>query len=330
MGEFDLARTVARDAARDAARLCLAIRRTMLNTPDQMEKAGREPVTIADYGAQAVVLRALSNHFPEDVLIAEERADDFTRLASEAQQNAVIVHVSEIAQMTVTLDDIRRWLDHGHGRIGDRVWVVDPIDGTKGFLRGEQFAIAVGLLVNGDPVIGALACPLLPVDHDKPDGPRGVIATAIRGRGAWIEPLDDGETRPLRVSAIHEAKAARMVESVDAGHTDHEFSANVLGRVRIGGQSVRMDSQAKYVAVADGRAELYIRHSKGDEYREKVWDHAAGVLIVQEAGGQVTDLRGKPLNFGCGATLAENHGILATNGPLHEILLDAIRTTGQH
>ncbi len=72
-----------------------------------------------------------------------------------------------------------------------------------------------------------------------------------------------------------------------------------------GGEIVRIDSQAKYVVVADGRAEIYIRHSGNVDYREKVWDHAAGYLIVQEAGGRVTDLDGLPLDFSHGLRLKE-------------------------
>jgi 3'(2'), 5'-bisphosphate nucleotidase len=324
MDSFELARTVARDAVRDAARLCLAIRRVMLDAPEKMEKAGREPVTVADYGAQAIVLRALANSFPDDAALAEERAEDFTHLASEAQQSAVIVHTGEVVGQSVTVEDIRRWLEHGRGQIGRRVWAVDPIDGTKGFLRGEQFAIAAALLIDGIPVVGALACPLLPVYADQPGGPQGVIATAIREQGAWIEPLNAGELRSLHVSANHDPGSASMVESVDSGHTDHAFAASLMDRIGVGGSTIRMDSQAKYVAVADGRADIYLRDSRED-YRERIWDHAAGYLIVQEAGGTVTDLYGNPLNFNCGATLADNRGVLATNGPLHDRLLRAIK-----
>ena len=91
----------------------------------------------------------------------------------------------------------------------------------------------------------------------------------------------------------------------------------------VNGQPVRIDSQAKYLAVADGRAEIYIRRAR-DGYSERVWDHAAGVLLVEEAGGRVTDLYGKPLDFTQGAHLSTNRAILATNGPLHDDLLQAI------
>jgi 3'(2'), 5'-bisphosphate nucleotidase len=204
------------------------------------------------------------------------------------------------------------------------VWVVDPIDGTKGFLRGDQFAVAVALLVDGQPVVGALACPVMPFGAEEPSEARGVVAVAVRGQGVTVEPLDGGLPRPVRVSGLAEPASARIVESVEVDHTDHGFSAVVLKQAGVHGLPVRIDSQAKYFAVADGRAEIYIRNSRSPEYRENVWDHAAGVLIVQEAGGRVTDLDGRPIDFTHGSKLERNRGILATNGPVHDALLSAI------
>jgi 3'(2'), 5'-bisphosphate nucleotidase len=316
---------VARGAAQMAARLCIAVRQNMLGKPDSMEKAGREPVTIADYGAQVVILREIARHFPDDGVMAEERGADFAALATDVQRDHVVRHVAENIGMTVSASDIKAWLDFGRGQHAERLWAVDPIDGTQGFLRGDQFAIAIALLIKGEPVVAALACPLLAFDPTRPDRSPGVVALAVRGQGATLEALDDGSVRPLRVSAVQTAAEARTVESVESGHTDHGFSAGVLARVGVRGQPVRMDSQAKYAAVADGRAEIYIRHSQGEGYREKSWDHAAGALVVMEAGGRVTDLDGAALDFGAGDRLAYNRGILATNGPLHETILSAIR-----
>jgi len=326
MPSLDTERTVAREAARRAGELCLAVRAEMLDTPDKMEKAGKEPVTIADYGAQAVILRSIREYFPHDAALAEEWADEFINLSTDVQRDSVLRHVSKIAGQTVSLDDARGWLDFGRGGPGSRVWVVDPIDGTKGFLRGDQFAVAVALLVDGQPVVGALACPLLPFDPSHPNGSRGVVATAIRGGGAEIEPLTGGSSRRMCVSTA-KSSTARAVESIE--HSDHSFSADVYRNAALGGDLVRMDSQAKYLAVADGRAEVYLRQSRSADYHEKVWDHAAGVLIVQEARGRVTDLDGKPLEFTHGPTLAANQGILATNGILHEELLEAIAVSAQ-
>ena len=331
MIDYQHEQTIAVQAARDAARLTLAVRDAMLDNSgtDTMEKDGREPVTVADYGAQAVILRRIALAFPDDASRAEEAAAEFAALGDDAQRNAVLHHVGEIVESSVTQADVEQWLDHGHDVLASRSWVIDPIDGTKGFIRGDQYAIAIALVVDGEPEVAALACPLLPVDTTKPDGPSGVVLSAIRGQGAWLEPLTGGERQAVTISPTTNAFVARVVESFVTSHTDHNFSETVMGTAGIGGDPVRMDSQAKYAAVADGRAEIYIRYSRSPEYKEKVWDHAAGVLIVQEAGGRVTDMFGDPLDFSLGERLANNTGILATNGVFHDALLDAIRAAQQ-
>jgi 3'(2'), 5'-bisphosphate nucleotidase len=88
-----------------------------------------------------------------------------------------------------------------------------------------------------------------------------------------------------------------------------------------------MDSQAKYAVLAAGHGELYLRllSPKQLDYREKIWDQAAGSLIVEEAGGRVTDLHGHPLDFSAGRELRNNRGILASNGLLHSIALKALK-----
>ncbi len=86
-----------------------------------------------------------------------------------------------------------------------------------------------------------------------------------------------------------------------------------------------MDSQAKYAAVARGDAHAYLRLARDDVYREKIWDHAAGMLLVTEAGGVVTDQTGRPLDFGEGRRLESTRGILAAPPPVHATLLEALR-----
>ena len=91
-----------------------------------------------------------------------------------------------------------------------------------------------------------------------------------------------------------------------------------------------MDSQAKYAVVARGEAEIYLRLPTRADYREKIWDHAAGALIVSEAGGKVTDIAGKPLEFHHGRALDANRGLVVTNGPLHGPVLAALAKAGIH
>jgi 3'(2'), 5'-bisphosphate nucleotidase len=334
MTAFETERALARDAAHTAGRLCLAVREEMVGRPRSMAKAGDEPVTVADFGAQAVILNAIAHTFPHDAVYAEERSADFDALGDDSQRLYVARAVARALGRPLSLDAIRARLDHGRGVDSDRVWAIDPIDGTKGFLRGDQFAVAIALLVEGAVTVAALACPMLfldaPPSGASPQGEPGVVFIAVCGHGAVVEPLRGGSARPARVSETPDASAARIVESVESRHTDHAFSAGVMAAAGIGGETVRMDSQAKYGAVADGRAEIYIRHSPDRTRHERVWDHAAGALVIQEAGGTVTDLDGKALDFGRGLTLAQNRGILATNGLVHQAMLAAIqRVEGQ-
>jgi 3'(2'), 5'-bisphosphate nucleotidase len=98
--------------------------------------------------------------------------------------------------------------------------------------------------------------------------------------------------------------------------------ARILG---ITDEPLRMDSQAKYAVVARGDASIYLRLPNGD-YRENVWDHAAGSLIVSEAGGRVSDADGLPLDFTSGTKLTRNRGIVASAGPVHDAVLEAVRS----
>jgi 3'(2'), 5'-bisphosphate nucleotidase len=88
-----------------------------------------------------------------------------------------------------------------------------------------------------------------------------------------------------------------------------------------------MDSQAKYAVLAAGAGDLLLRllSARHPNYREKIWDQAAGALIVEEAGGRVSDLEGQPLDFTAGRTLARNRGLLASNGYLHAVALRAVQ-----
>jgi 3'(2'), 5'-bisphosphate nucleotidase len=170
-------------------------------------------------------------------------------------------------------------------------------------------------------VLGVLACPNLPME-----GGAGALLVACRGEGARIVPLagSDDRGREIRVSDVADTRLARFCESVESGHSDHGHSVKIAGLLGITRPGVRMDSQAKYAAVARGDAEVYLRLPTRADYREKIWDHAAGLVIVEEAGGKVTDIAGAALDFTCGTTLAKNRGVVATNGTLHGEVVRAV------
>ena len=88
---------------------------------------------------------------------------------------------------------------------------------------------------------------------------------------------------------------------------------------------IRIDSQCKYAAVARGDASIYLRMPTRKDYREKIWDHAAGMLVVEEAGGRVTDVKGHPLDFTRGRTLDANRGVVATCGPIHDEVIGVVK-----
>jgi 3'(2'), 5'-bisphosphate nucleotidase len=307
-----------------AATLCRNVQTDMVN-PTSTEKADRSPVTVADYASQAVICHGLAEAFPDDAVVAEETAAGL-RQPDQAEMLAQVTHYVRTLVPNATADDVCAWIDHGRADPGSRFWTLDPIDGTKGFLRGEQYAVALALIVNGQVQVGALACPNLPLHLSQPEGPRGAVCLAVRGYGAEMIPLDRGLARPIAVAALDDPSAARFVESVESGHTDHGANQSLARALGITEPSVRLDSQAKYGVVARGDAAIYLRipSPKQPDYREKIWDHAAGALIVEEAGGRVTDALGADLDFSRGRRLENNRGIVASNGYLHAAVLDAV------
>jgi len=216
------------------------------------------------------------------------------------------------------------WIDHGQGNGARRFWTLDPIDGTKGFLRRDQYAVALALIEDGQVRVAALACPALPWQVDSPDGKTGVLFVATKGEGAQMALLGDTHCVPIHVATG--LALSRVVESSEAGHGNWRLQEAVARAVNPAYSPLRMDSQAKYGVVARGEAALYLRFpsSQSPDYREKIWDHAAGALIVEEAGGRVTDMYGQALCFDCGHEMRRNRGIIASNGVLHDAALRAV------
>ena len=244
-----------------------------------------DPVTVADRDAEAAIREILADAYPGHGVVGEEFED--------SQPDA------------------------------EFCWIVDPIDGTKGFLRGDQYAVALALVVDSRVVVGVLGCPKLGLTpgHGSP----GVLVAATRGAGATIESLHEDVEVPARVDAITDTAQAVLCESVEAAHAAHSVQAAIARRLGITAEPYRIDSQCKYAVVASGEASIYLRLPRDTSYREKAWDHAAGSIVVEEAGGRVTDLDGQPLDFSQGRLLANSRGIVCTNGALHQEVLEACR-----
>lgn len=308
-------------AVREAARLCEAVQSNLVEDP--LQKTDRSPVTVADFGSQAVICRMLGDAFPDDPVIAEEDSSALRKAENRAVLERVIRSVSGVTSET-SQQEICGWIDRGNASTySDRFWTLDPIDGTLGFLRGDQYAVALALIVAGRPVVAAMACPKLDFGGEE-KAPGGSVFTAVWGEGAWCYELNGTRRRPIRVSDEANPAEARFCESVESAHSSHSDAgalADVLGIVR---EPLRLDSQAKYAVVARGDAEIYLRLTKRSGYVERIWDHAAGALVVEVAGGRVTDLQGKPLEFSHGSRLSANVGIVATNGVLHDDVVSAL------
>ncbi|PSP16166.1 MAG: 3'(2'),5'-bisphosphate nucleotidase [Cyanobacteria bacterium QS_8_64_29] len=324
---YESEREAAIEACRAASRLCERVRAEM--APDAMEKQDRSPVTVADFGSQAVICQALAEAFPQDAVVAEEDAAALRRPDGAASLQQVTHYVQAIVP-TAHAEAVASWIDRGNGSVGPRYWTLDPIDGTKGFLRGDQYAITLALVEGGEVKVGVLGCPSLSVDAGPLAGETGLLFAAVRHQGATMEPLAGGSPHPIGV-ATQDASKLRFVEGVEPAHSDHTQQAELAQRVGITAPSLRVDSQAKYGTVACGQAALYLRlpPPQNPGYRENVWDHAAGTIVVEEAGGRVTDMHGRALDFTQGAKLERNQGVIVSNGALHDAVLQALREQQQ-
>ena len=312
--------TIAMEAVMMAAKLCEAVRRDMV--PEAMEKSDKSPVTVADYGSQAIICRALSQAFPEDPVVGEEDAAEL-RTPEMADRLKQVTSFIQSVLPEAEPEQVTTWIDHGNGSTAKRFWTLDPIDGTKGFLRGDQYAIALALIEDGDLKVGILGCPALAFG----DGTPGLLFTAVRGEGTKMQPITGGDAKQVQVVQPGDAERLRFVESVEASHGNQAQQQAVAKAAGITEDSVRMDSQAKYGAVAAGEAALYLRlpSPKYPDYREKIWDHAAGAIVVEEAGGRVTDMHGKPLDFYAAAKMMDNRGVIVSSGAIHDAVLSALQ-----
>jgi 3'(2'), 5'-bisphosphate nucleotidase len=322
---YETERTAAVDAVIKACRLTRAVQERLV-AGAVLQKGDKSPVTVADFAAQAIVGHLLAIEFPRDPLVGEEDAGAL-RDPVHTELAAKVMDAVRTVLPDLERDEVLAAIDRGvHvGGPKGRHWTLDPIDGTKGFLRLEQYAVALALVEDGEVVLGVLGCPNLPLDPANPDGPRGGLFVGVKGEGAYWRPLAGGASQPLRVHAAAHPEEGRITESVESGHTDQSESAAVAHKLGIKHPPVRMDSQAKYAAVARGDASIYLRLPTRADYVERIWDHAAGYRIVLEAGGQVTDVHGEPLNFGLGRGLSSTKGVVVTNGHLHDRVLAAVR-----
>jgi len=268
---FERELEVARLAALEAAEVVRGHQKAGI---DVERKAGDEPVTAADHAASELILRRLKAAFPGDSALSEEVPDDGAR------------------------------------RHQARVWVIDPIDGTRDFIRGDEgFSVMIGLCVDGRPTVGVVAMPATRVTYG------GIV-----GVGGWKD-LADGSRLPLRTSSIAGPPGIRLVSSKSHRSDDIDKFRNALqieDELHIGSVGVKAS------LVAEGSRDLYVYPGT----RTKIWDACAPEAILIAAGGRFTDVRGRMLSY-TGELLYNEGGIVASNGPLHDHVLALLEKLGR-
>jgi 3'(2'), 5'-bisphosphate nucleotidase len=322
---YEREREVAVAAVEAASALCKTVQAELVDE-SSMDKKDKSPVTVADFGAQALVVHTLAAAFPDTPLVGEEDAAELRKPENGPLLARVAEHVNR-AVPGLDESEILELIDRGTFAGGGtgRHWTLDPIDGTKGFLRRDQYAVALALIEDGEVVLGVLGCPNLPLDSNDEGGERGCLFVAVKGEGAFMRPLSGGEESKVTVTDVRDVSKASFCESVESGHSSQDDTAKVAEKLGITVPPHRIDSQCKYAAVARGDASIYMRLPTRKDYEEKIWDHAAGSIVVSEAGGRISDVTGKPLDFSLGRTLAHNNGVVVTNARVHDSVIGAVR-----
>jgi HAL2 family 3'(2'),5'-bisphosphate nucleotidase len=355
---------VAIDAVRRACYITAQLQPDRSDEKDigMVSKADLSPVTVADFAVQGLILKLLNDTYPDDGFIAEDSTlchlvASATNLDPTSVMNAI--DLGKSYKVWENMDPTKQQQQQRPSR----VWVLDPIDGTKGFLRGRtnggQYAIALALLnEHGIPVIGVLGCPNLPTNRDDEryrwydeetfetnQESRGCIFAASRGGGCYQLQLHSTSTKCQRIHvttdtdrSVEDARfcigverysdalgyciaMAKCIHGLERALDPH--SGDII-------RSRRMDSQAKHGVLARGGAELYARLPKPG-YVEWIWDHAAGNVVIEEAGGQMSDVLGRPIDFSLGAQLSPDvHGVfVSAGGKFHPALVDAYAAASQ-
>lgn len=269
-------------------------------------KKDDSPVTLADFASQIFILSEIRKRFPEDQVIAEEESGVF--LNSKAEEILKRCYASVEINLE---EDLKETLNY-RGPSSNRQWTVDPIDGTKGFQKNLAYAVGIGLMVESEPKICAIGVP----NHRSKSL---AIFSAEKNHGAKVS-YGDQDLFKIKVSDIRELKTSRMCYSLHYNKPWVLDFAKSLGIVNF----IPMDSMAKLCMVAEGSAEIYVKPM--NIQRSFTWDFLPGELLVKEAGGMITDLKGNPIKYINEKCEVTAPGLIASNGINHKVLLDALKS----
>lgn len=319
----------------------------------EISKADNSPVTIADFAAQALLIGALHHAFPGDSFLGEEdsgplRVDkSLCNKVYELVLSATDVMDSYTGGNALpkpsSVEEMLSWIDFGgRGKGGDkgRFWVMDPVDGTATFLRGQQYAVSLSLIDNGREVVGVLGCPNISAEMTRVSENEidktgfGIMLTAVRGQGSTIRTMTlDGLSDAFPLSFLETSKSdkLRIVGCTDCEVTRHDVIATLANQFDAKFPNIEVwSSHVRYAAliVGGGNVQFWIPASTASKMH--IWDHAGTQLIFTELGGKVTDLDGRAVDFGAGRDLSRNRGLVVARGEIHQSVLVAMNVIVGH
>ncbi|CAH1764811.1 607_t:CDS:2 [Entrophospora sp. SA101] len=249
---------VAINAVLRASKVCQKVFKQLVNA-ETIIKKDKSPVT-------TVVNAILFNTFPNDPIVGEEDSKDLH--GNDASVKELRKRILNLTNSV--LDDPL-----------DEKKLLDAIDrgshpgGAKGrFLRGEQFAVCLALVVDGKVQLGVTGCPNLPIDFTRPESERGCIFVALRGHGAFqgnFSSTEISQMSKIHMRNIDNVSEASFCESVEAAHSSQDDSAKIASMLEITKSPVRIDSQTKYAVVSRGDADIYLRLPVNEDYQENIW-----------------------------------------------------------
>ena len=312
-----------------------------------LEKEDQTPVTTADLGAQALIISALHGAFPNDSFLGEESSKllrENSLLSKRVWSIVSSTHLEdkdaeELLSSPKSEEEMLDLIDlggNGQGGHHGRIWILDPIDGTLTYMRNQQYAVCLCLIVDGEQAVGVLACPNMSlvsgrVEEDSivKDG-NGYLLSAVKGKGSFIRPLTWGklsQPSPVKLERpMPTLEDLRLVEELTTTSMNREMHKRVAEKLGARWPGTNLWScQIKYVAVTVGGHDVVIRIPKQDWHRSAVWDHAGGHLIYEEAGGKVTDMNGKKIDFGAGRRCYNNIGNVLAPEAVHGDILRVVQ-----
>ncbi|AAP05590.1 inositol monophosphatase family protein [Chlamydia caviae] len=269
-------------------------------------------VTPADYAVQYCLQKKLSTTFPHIPFIGEEVLDPVN---DNHKINKILEFVHKLDPQ-VTPEDLLETLTP-YQETSSLYWLVDPIDGTSGFIKNRFFATAVSLIYEDKPILAVMACPSTDPHTYK-------IYSAAKNHGVSLFGTAIESRRYLRSGTTLTGRfcEASLAARNQQHHTTRLLSLSLPGQP----QACRVDSQYKYAMVAEGAVDFFIRYPFAIS-QAKTWDHAPGAFLVEESGGSVSDIFGNPLNYRREGFILENHPIILASGneEIHRITLEALQ-----